>query len=480
MTIDNSSVKTEDELTIQKQLNNRVVLPESNVSLLEMDSSDLDAGGQKFPHIDTENKPVNLSDDFLDCSPPKSPVFSRTYPKANGTFAKRFVRSPEAAASSSVRSEATSADRKMHRKDRKFPSQSNQKLKISTTYHVETTFLSNGKKLKQSRLEFPVEHDKKKIPPLDVGELKPTGTIREAKQNLTDTSVAKTPVITEDDTARTNETWFEDAMEISPTQKDVQTSKSRHCLKLKRKVPKQTVNNSPDKNKHHHLGPDFANAKAEVGDTDFNLSLSPERTSAEVIYDKSVAKNSDRTVQVFKHNVNAYNLSLTRKYNKADGKNTMSIDDERKDQGIVKDEVQNISENSGDLYEDEVLYLSAERTANKNDTDNFNLDDTENKPPAKKLSKKTIKSLIWSTKKENVSERLNARSKADRAKLNGSDCWECEEYYKNLSLSKEELKKRKNQCSRHRHKYERPTTPEGFWDPGFPETLSCTYRYNIK
>ncbi|XP_014479425.1 PREDICTED: uncharacterized protein LOC106746849 isoform X3 [Dinoponera quadriceps] len=409
MTIDNSSVKTEDELTIQKQLNNRVVLPESNVSLLEMDSSDLDAGGQKFPHIDTENKPVNLSDDFLDCSPPKSPVFSRTYPKANGTFAKRFVRSPEAAASSSVRSEATSADRKMHH-----------------------------------------------------------------------TSVAKTPVITEDDTARTNETWFEDAMEISPTQKDVQTSKSRHCLKLKRKVPKQTVNNSPDKNKHHHLGPDFANAKAEVGDTDFNLSLSPERTSAEVIYDKSVAKNSDRTVQVFKHNVNAYNLSLTRKYNKADGKNTMSIDDERKDQGIVKDEVQNISENSGDLYEDEVLYLSAERTANKNDTDNFNLDDTENKPPAKKLSKKTIKSLIWSTKKENVSERLNARSKADRAKLNGSDCWECEEYYKNLSLSKEELKKRKNQCSRHRHKYERPTTPEGFWDPGFPETLSCTYRYNIK
>lgn len=67
------------------------------------------------------------------------------------------------------------------------------------------------------------------------------------------------------------------------------------------------------------------------------------------------------------------------------------------------------------------------------------------------------------------------------------------QYYKALSLSEEELQKRKNQCSRHRHKYERPNTPEGiifyfsitfyviynkynlfkgFWDPEFPETDS--------
>lgn len=66
------------------------------------------------------------------------------------------------------------------------------------------------------------------------------------------------------------------------------------------------------------------------------------------------------------------------------------------------------------------------------------------------------------------------RCKADRAKLNGWDCWEYREYYNNVSLSKEELQKRRNQSSRHRHKYERPNTPEGFWDPEFPETL-CTY-----
>ncbi|XP_071653406.1 uncharacterized protein [Temnothorax longispinosus] len=72
-------------------------------------------------------------------------------------------------------------------------------------------------------------------------------------------------------------------------------------------------------------------------------------------------------------------------------------------------------------------------------------------------------------------EHLNMRRKADRAKLNGWDCWECREYYKNLSLPEEELKKRMNQCSRHRRIYERPNTPEGFWDPVFPETLSSTY-----
>ncbi|XP_011860090.1 PREDICTED: DNA endonuclease RBBP8-like [Vollenhovia emeryi] len=81
---------------------------------------------------------------------------------------------------------------------------------------------------------------------------------------------------------------------------------------------------------------------------------------------------------------------------------------------------------------------------------------------------------ILSSRKD-ISKQLNMRCKADRAKLIGWDCWECREYYKNLSLSRENLRKRKNQCSRHRQKYERPNTPEGFWNPEFPETLSYTY-----
>ncbi|XP_071577526.1 uncharacterized protein [Temnothorax nylanderi] len=118
---------------------------------------------------------------------------------------------------------------------------------------------------------------------------------------------------------------------------------------------------------------------------------------------------------------------------------------------------------------DKTFYLPAEQTANKNEMDNFNLDDIENKPHKKKML--LDKFNVWSKRKD-ISEQLNMRCKADRAKLNGWDCWECREYYNNLSLSKKELKKRKNRCSRHRRKYERPNTPEDFWDPVFPETLS--------
>ncbi|EFN64506.1 Retinoblastoma-binding protein 8 [Camponotus floridanus] len=78
--------------------------------------------------------------------------------------------------------------------------------------------------------------------------------------------------------------------------------------------------------------------------------------------------------------------------------------------------------------------------------------------------------LVIPIKYNKEAEQIDIRRKADRAKLNGWDCWECEKYYKNLSLSKDKLQKRKNKCAR--HKYERPKTPDGFWDPLIPETQS--------
>ncbi|XP_024877683.1 DNA endonuclease RBBP8-like [Temnothorax curvispinosus] len=127
-----------------------------------------------------------------------------------------------------------------------------------------------------------------------------------------------------------------------------------------------------------------------------------------------------------------------------------------------------VNNNKTDI-EDKTFYLPAEQTGNKNEMDNFNLYDIENKPPKKETL--LDKFNIWSKRKD-ISEQRNIRCKAERAKLTGWDCWECREYYNNLSLSKENLQKRKNQCSRHRRKYERPNTPEGFWNPIFPETLS--------
>jgi len=49
------------------------------------------------------------------------------------------------------------------------------------------------------------------------------------------------------------------------------------------------------------------------------------------------------------------------------------------------------------------------------------LDDIENKPPEKNMLLNNKKK-----KRKDVSNKqLNMRCKADRAKLNGGDCWEC-------------------------------------------------------
>ncbi|XP_024882384.1 uncharacterized protein LOC112461385 isoform X6 [Temnothorax curvispinosus] len=74
-----------------------------------------------------------------------------------------------------------------------------------------------------------------------------------------------------------------------------------------------------------------------------------------------------------------------------------------------------------------------------NNIDSFNLDDRENKPPKKKFN-------VWSKGKD-ISEQLNMRCKADRAKLNGWDCWECRElmqYYIITRICLYPKKKNKN------------------------------------
>ncbi|CAK9809525.1 hypothetical protein ANTPLA_LOCUS6228 [Anthophora plagiata] len=66
-----------------------------------------------------------------------------------------------------------------------------------------------------------------------------------------------------------------------------------------------------------------------------------------------------------------------------------------------------------------------------------------------------------------------SKKKSDRAQMTGVACWECKKYYANLGLSEEEMKARQNQCSRHKIKRnERESTPEGFWNPIFPDTCA--------
>nr|XP_057915492.1 DNA endonuclease RBBP8 isoform X1 [Doryrhamphus excisus] len=70
------------------------------------------------------------------------------------------------------------------------------------------------------------------------------------------------------------------------------------------------------------------------------------------------------------------------------------------------------------------------------------------------------------------------RKKDERRKLKGTTCKECEVYY--AHLPEEEKEKKLSECSRHRHRFIPPSTPEHFWEVGFPSTQTCIERGYIK
>ncbi|XP_016886958.1 DNA endonuclease RBBP8 isoform X2 [Cynoglossus semilaevis] len=70
------------------------------------------------------------------------------------------------------------------------------------------------------------------------------------------------------------------------------------------------------------------------------------------------------------------------------------------------------------------------------------------------------------------------RKKDERRKLKGTTCKECEIYY--AHLPEEEKLRKLSECSRHRFRYIPPSTPENFWEVGFPSTQTCIERGYIR
>ncbi|XP_011875929.1 PREDICTED: DNA endonuclease RBBP8-like [Vollenhovia emeryi] len=461
-----TSMKTNDEATsLRSQHSSNANVEESNIPLLELDTMNTSLINLDY---DMTTSSTDASESLRKSadqnSPPRSPVFSRTVSRTRSNSAKNFVRSPKAVCDNSQPASNINTRDNM----KKVSSKCNHKLELSTTHHVETTFLPNGKRLKQSRLAFcPVKSGEKLKQSSNVNRHKANilQNTEITERNFVDVSVANTAAdatVTGNNATNNTSEIFEDVIEISPTQRNV-ISKVKRCLRLKRKVPVKHVNKfSPTKDKYS--GP---SAALKTVDVDFGFCPSPKHTQMEGA--KSLMNTA---VDTLKYNRNY--LSPIKMHKKTDVQVEKFIEARKKDQLLTNNvPIQNINDSTS---EDETFYLPAEEAANKIDMDNFSLNDTENKPPKKRLLFDRLN--VLPKRKTDFTEQLNMRCKADRAKLNGWDCWECKEYYENLSLSKEELQKRKNQCSRHRHKYERPNTPEGFWNPEFPETLSCTYRQN--
>ncbi|KAJ8378169.1 hypothetical protein AAFF_G00245550 [Aldrovandia affinis] len=70
------------------------------------------------------------------------------------------------------------------------------------------------------------------------------------------------------------------------------------------------------------------------------------------------------------------------------------------------------------------------------------------------------------------------RKKEERKKLKAHTCKECEVYYGDLPEA--ERQKKLLACSRHRARYIPPSTPDHFWEVGFPSTQTCVDRGYIK
>lgn len=402
--IDKPCTEIKDELlTPQRQLNDGIIAQEENASLLELDTLNVDSVNFKS-NIGADSSLCSKESSCEDTdneSPSKSPVFSRKCPRIGGISVKKFARSPKAA---SIYNNLMS-DMNIHNGSKKVPSKYNKKLEISTSQHVETTFLPDGRRLKQSRLVFHPIKCNEETESLNVQKHKPDSILPKIEQeSIEDISVIKAFIATESNITDTNEIFddvtkisstqkditskimknnvadtnetFEDIIEISPTQRNITSNnKITHRLRLKRKT--SAIKNSSSKYKCHNPVSSIA-PKIMIDAIDFALCSSPEHTLIEIEDDKLLVGNTSNTVvNTLKDKSNVSNLSPVKMCNET------NVQIKKEDESIIK--VQNIAEKKNAfIYEDENFYLPAELVINKNDTNDFSLYDIENKPPGKK------------------------------------------------------------------------------------------------
>lgn len=72
------------------------------------------------------------------------------------------------------------------------------------------------------------------------------------------------------------------------------------------------------------------------------------------------------------------------------------------------------------------------------------------------------------------------RKRTDRLNMQGWNCPDCEKYYGNMNLSDGEMKRKMDQCSKHRNNFNpNRMTPAGFWDPDFSPTQEESFAFHL-
>ncbi|XP_076291401.1 uncharacterized protein LOC143214351 [Lasioglossum baleicum] len=329
------------------------------------------------------------------------------------------------------------------------------KLGISKLYHVDTTLLQNGKKLKQSRLEF-----------------FPRKEIIDQKSHKELTSLVLP------DNSGYRKDVDEEIIEDSPTK----------CIKSVSRMKSF----KPRKNSRAKLREDNCrkdNLLVKFRDKIASLSQPlPAHTSTQKdeLYpikklktfstsnNESIGSNNDILPSCVSPVLSDIEPKL-----KTENVNTSSAS-QAQERKLSKLANETCGYNSS--CNDETFCLLGEKLKGKSTSivnsieknkDELSKNVSHDFPPVKKS---LMHSFDMVPEKEDVFTG-KTKNKIERAKMVGTTCWECEKYYGNLGLSDSEMKARQKLCSRHRIKYnEKQSTPAGFWDPLFPDTYSSTFQ----
>ncbi|KAG7196668.1 hypothetical protein KM043_016003 [Ampulex compressa] len=386
-------------------------------------------------------------------------------------------------------------------------------VKISKIHNVDTTLLSNGKKLRQTKLVFDKPQEKTEITFCQAEEnsdnlgIHTKFTPHESTTTNKQSQDLDVLIINNENSERktftANKRYYdqmedgeEEIVEVSPKRVNALSKIKKH-LKLRRKSPEKStkeystkilknIDYMPDSNifvserlTKLRTNNEFASMHNSVQKT-LQPCLTKRLETISDISDSKRAADCDIVSSVHLSPIHA-DLKKYFQDNTGISEKTSTVTECNPIKYVeVEEHLQ-----AGPLElisQDETFFTFNDKDEKKevyemHDSDfeeKMSFNNTMNKPQLCK--KKLLDSFnIVPKKKENIHTHKPIKAKNERAKLDGLACWECDQYYKNLGLSDKRLQQRKNQCSRHRTRYERQSTPEDFWNPLFPDTMSSTF-----
>lgn len=375
------------------------------------------------------------------------------------------------------------------------------KIGISSLCNVDTIVLPTGKRLKQTMITFTSDTPNRNstVCKKSLNSKKPLHLSTSSKKGDIQKSFDGSIVLESDDA------FEEEIVQDSPKRPQSRSHNKynlkstkcspRHKIKSFRTTDENTVPNRIEKrNRTKHSFPlkalntettsQFSPRKFSTPQ-DFGPSLKEKESNIEICgedhnkYDQLLSNVDSSPVLAVMENWfhrDAERVNIQTRENKKIQENTSNILQRKR-------KLSDLADNSAS-YQDETYFTPMEKKVMHSVEDKLDLqgcqDTRENRsegsglPPTKRNLLSSFD--IIPPKDEIKFPPVKAgRTKIERAKITGIECWECKQYYKNLGLAEEEIKARKNACSRHRNRFgERPETPDGMWDCIFPDTCSST------